>query len=300
MGVRLDVALADWRQTDPGFAGDNCLRLMECDPSIPSLTNGDVLLQSGLSGGFGGAAIFRFDIHAGRTIQISTAPKITEPQAASFVDFYRCPRGNVMAYGEFTAGFLLDKNLHFSVNPKKPTRRFILDEPPGQYVARFVSLNTPSIHVEMTESSSPMRSGCTPANEPLVLQDKQQVILTSRWQDRPCSGFWCPGHSWDVMVQRSGKIAFEAAVVNDEAPATPDKLYLCSDPCPTDPVQCEEVPLDVSTGRSVQSKQTFAPGSIVHIGAPLAPLKEHFSVRMRLVPPCNGNVPCTDPWHGPR
>lgn len=300
IGIRLDDALADWRQADPGFAGDNCLRLLECDPNTPILQNGDIALQCGPLGGSGGAAIFRFDIHADRTMQISTTPKITEPQEASFVRFYRCPRGNVMAYSEMTAGFLLDKNLNFSVSSQKPTRRFILDEPPGQYVARFGSLDQPSIHVEMTESPSPMRNGCTPAPEPLVLQDKQQIILTSRWMDRPCSGFWCPGHSWDVAVQRSGKIAFEAAVVNDEAPATPDKIYLCTDPCPMDPMPCEEVTLDVSTGRSVQSQQIFEPGTIVHVGAPLAPLKEHFSVRMRLVPPCNGRVPCTDPWHGPR
>lgn len=303
MGLPLDDAFSDWRKLPPSLPSNLCLRLMECDPSMKTLMSDDVDLECGpwSNDVVAREALFRFQVNEHRTKVITTTPEIAEPQPWSIVELYSCTNGNVMAGGDASARFLVSSDLHLSIDPAVPSNSFVLDVPAGEYVAAFSAPKETTIHVELNESMSPMRDGCTPGAEPLLLHENVQTILTSRWMERPCSGFWCPGHSWDVALGAArGAIEVQPRMKSDKASASPDKLYLCSDPCPTDASQCETLTLDVSTGRLVQSKQIFEPGTIVHVGAPLAPLKEHFSVRLRLVPPCNGRVPCTDPWHGPR
>ncbi|MBK9266214.1 MAG: hypothetical protein IPM54_41320 [Polyangiaceae bacterium] len=302
MGVRLNDALADWRKMPPQLPGDVCLRLMECGPGIPHLTDGEVHPGCGPSGSFLSfqQALFRFHVTEGKTLHALTTPVVTQPQPLTRVSFFRCEGGDIMGRENLTAGFLFDKNEGWHLDPARATRRFTLDVPGGDYVAWF-SVNANTAIQTKLESSNPMRRGCIPATEPLTLAENEEVVLTSRWMERACIGFWCPGHSWDVSIgSRGGSIAFGGAVVNGDMPYAPDKVYLCSDPCPTYPDQCEVVMLDPMAPTRRASKQTFAPGTIVHIGAPLAPMKTHFSLHMRLIPPCNRRVPCPDPWHGPR
>jgi hypothetical protein len=302
-GLSIDDAFSSWRKLPAPLPGDLCLRLMECDTMMPLLGDGDAKLECGPTGGFGAMreAVFKFQIEDDQSMHITTAPSQSAPIELSFVDFYRCESGNVSANNEYTFGFILDNKHDLIVDPHRSSLHHVLDAPPGDYVAWFMSPAETQIHVEVEDSGSPMREGCTPGVSPLPLMNNQELVLTTRWSDHACSGFWCPGHSWDVVIGSEGAIGWDPLFNNGAmAPFIPEKLYLCSDPCPTDPNACETLTLDANTGKPAQSKQTFAPGTIVHIGAPLAPLKEHFSVRMRLVPPCNGNVPCTDPWHGPR
>ncbi len=302
-GADIYETLANWRKLPAPLPGDMCLRLMECDSTMPLLDNGELDFKCGPWGGFGpiSEAVVRLPIADGIVKQIDSKPSQLEPIKISSASYYRCEGGNLGAMGEVTFGMLWDNKRNIIVDPHRSSLHHVLDAPPGDYVAWFMSPAETQIHVEVEDSGSPMREGCTPGVSPLPLMNNQELVLTTRWSDHACSGFWCPGHSWDVVIGSEGAIGWDPLFNNGAmAPFIPEKLYLCSDPCPTDPNACETLTLDADTGKPAQSKQTFTPGTIVHIGAPLAPLKEHFSVRMRLVPPCNGNVPCTDPWHGPR
>ncbi len=302
-GVSLDSALSDWRTHPDPLSRGFCLRLMECDTSAPVLEDGAVKLGCGPSSGTSEqfVAMGRFRVNSERTQHIVAAPAMVGPQAITQANIYHCSMGSLLGQPMTAAGYVISQDGKVVVNPTRPTRRFILDVPEGDYFASFASSAQTQIGIEMTDSTTPMRNGCTPATEPLVLRDTDDIVLTSRWMDRPCSGFWCPGHSWDVVIgPTGGSIILSAMKLNGEMPYSSDTVYLCSEPCPTDASKCEAVSLDPSGTTGPQSKQVFAPGTIVHMGAPLAPLKEHFSLRMRLVPPCNGRVPCTDPWHGPR
>ncbi len=111
---------------------------------------------------------------------------------------------------------------------------------------------------------------------------------TSRWMERACNGFWCPGYGWDVAIGPTGGAVHLSMYLHSGTQVFPDKVYLCSKPCPASPDECEVLSLDPTGATRPQSKHEFPPGTIVHIGVPLAPLKEHFSLRMRLIPPCNG------------
>jgi hypothetical protein len=42
--------------------------------------------------------------------------------------------------------------------------------------------------------------------------------------------------------------------------------------------------LDTEMGGRVRTKQAFAPGTVLHLGAPNAPDAEHFIVRLRVAP----------------
>jgi len=203
---------------------------------------------------------------------------------------------------DFVSGFRFDARLGLYVDPMRPSRRFVLDVPPGDYVAWFSAQEQTETQTESIQSSSPMRDSCTAATDPLMLRAKEDVVVTSRWTERPCNGFWCPGHGWDVAVGPTGG-TIHIAMYRMSAEVLPDQIYLCSDPCPTEATQCETLMQDYYEDQPLgtfRSKQEFAPGTIVHVGAPVDPMKEHFSVRMLLIPPCNGNSPCVDPWHGPR
>lgn len=62
------------------------------------------------------------------------------------------------------------------------------------------------------------------------------------------------------------------------------ELYICSDPCPEDTSHCEVLDLDPASHRLVESTQTFAPGTVLHLGAPAAPFEDHFAVMLRVAP----------------
>ena len=47
---------------------------------------------------------------------------------------------------------------------------------------------------------------------------------------------------------------------------------------------CEVLDLDPAQAAPARSKQIFAPGAVLHLGAPAAPFKEHFTVRLRVAP----------------
>ena len=288
MGSRLDDAFSDWRTKPPPYHSDLCLRLMECDPSMPPLVDAEVALGCGPSGGYGPTqeTLFRFEVPKERTIHIATEPVPTEPQVVSTASFYRCAGGNAAGKPELAGGFLLDADRNVQVDPAQPAKAFALDVPPGEYVAWFVSPAETRIQVDVEAWGSPMRNAtCQVAEEPLVLDDKHQTILTSRWNERSCNGPWCPGQSWDVSIgMTGGALEAQAIVVNNEANTSPGELYICSEPCPLDTSSCEIITLDTVKGSRVRSKQTFEPGTVLHLGAPAAPFAEYFNVRLRVAP----------------
>jgi hypothetical protein len=120
---------------------------------------------------------------------------------------------------------------------------------------------------------------CEPAEEPLILDDNHPTTLTSRWVERPCEGPWCPGQGWDVSIGAMGG-ALEAETLMS-ADFSPHELYICSEPCPQDAGSCEVVALNDQPARS---KQTFAPGTVLHLGAPAAADAGYFAVTLRVAP----------------
>jgi hypothetical protein len=288
-GSTLHDEFAKWIRLPARVPGDVCLRVMECDAEMPELTNGDVELGCGPSGygSFSREGIFRFQIDNDRSKQIITEPLVTDPQLYSMVNFFRCDGGSALVASTPTADFIVDgAPATLTVNPERNTRRFVFDAPAGEYFARFYGEGDASIHAEMLDAPSPMRDTCMPAAEPLLMADNETIVLSSRWMDRPCTGFYCPGYGWDVEIgPNGGAIEFYPWTTEGRVLFSPTKIYLCTDPCPTGTERCEMLEFDPEASpKLVQSNQVFAPGTVVHVGAPLAPYYEHFSVHMRVVP----------------
>lgn len=289
MGVSLDDAFSDWRTNPPPHFGDLCLRLMECDPSMPQLADADLTLGCGPSGvsGLNQEAVLRFEVPKERIIRVTTEPIQAEPQVVPSVGFYRCTGGDAIGKKGSTAGIQLGADHSLHIDPAQPANAFALDVAPGKYVAWFTALAEARVHVNIEERKSPMsNTPCQAAEEPLALDDKHQTILTSRWIERPCSGPWCPGQGWDVSIGATGG-ALEAQTLqtnNGEAIFSPGKLLICSDSCPQDTSNCEIIALDPLKGSRVRSKQTFEPGAVVHVGAPAASDAEYFAVQLRVAP----------------
>ena len=297
MGVRLDDAFSDWRTKPPPYFGDRCLRLMECDPSIPALA-GHPAAGSGAGGDVEVAlgcgpnaalpvlreAILRFEVPEDRIVHLTTEPVLSDPQSIPRVKFYRCGGGDVVGTGNATSGRVAGADGAFHVDPARPGAAFALDVPPGEYVAWFDANEIgveARVRVDLAEQPSPMRSAaCQAAEEPLALDDKHPTRLASRWIERPCQGPWCPGQSWDVSIGATGG-ALE--VVSCGAEFSPGEIYICSDPCPEDASECEVLVLDPEGGR-VQSKQIFEPGAVLHLGAPAAVYADRFVVQLRVAP----------------
>lgn len=286
MGMRLDDAFAAWRTKPSPYVGDLCLRLMDCDPSMPSLTDADATLGCGPMGELSiQEALLRFEVPNDRILHVTMDPVPTDPYFSSSVSFHRCTGGDVTGLPVGTAGTFVGPDRNFHIDPAQPGSAFALDVPPGEYMAWFQSPGEPRIHVDVEERRSPMRNiACQPAEEPLALSDTHPTTLTTRWIERPCQGPWCPGQSWDVSIGATGG-ALEAQIilVGDEPNFSPGELYICSDPCPEDASHCELLALDPD-GRPVLSKQVFAPGAVLHLGAPAAPFADRFAVRLRVAP----------------
>lgn len=101
LGVSLDEAFSAWRKEPRPYLGDLCLRLMECDPSMPSLTDTDATLGCGPWGGYGiNEALLRFEVPNHRLLHITIDPIAADPYYPSRVSFYRCAGGD--AIGTFT------------------------------------------------------------------------------------------------------------------------------------------------------------------------------------------------------
>lgn len=285
MGSGLDDAFSDWRAKPLPYGSELCLRIMDCDPSMPPLVDAEVAMGCGPSG-VHGKTLLRFEVPTERTLRIATEPVPTEPLVFSSVSFYQCADGNVIGKSELAGGFQLDADLNLQLDPAQPAKAFALDVPPGEYVAWFSAASEARVRVDVEERGSPMRNAtCQAAEEPLALDDKHQTILTSRWIERPCNGPWCPGQSWDVSIGMTrGALEAQAIVVNNEANLSPGELYICPEPCPLDISNCEIMTLDTVQGRPVRSKQTFEPGTVLHVGAPAAPFAGHFAVRLRVAP----------------
>ncbi|MDI1481694.1 hypothetical protein [Polyangium sp. y55x31] len=286
-GVRLDEAFSGWRTEPPQYLGDLCLRLMDCDPSMPSLTDTDATLGCGpWGGGFIQEALLRFEVPNDRILHVTMDPVPTDPYFSSSVGFYRCAGGDAVGTFGRATGARLGADRNFYIDPAQPGSAFALDVPPGEYVAWFQGPGETRIHPEVEERLSPMRNtSCQPAEEPLALDDKHPTTLTTRWIERPCQGPWCPGQSWDVSIGTTGG-ALEAQVVafGVEPNFSPGELYICSEPCPEDTSHCELLALDTVHNRPVRSKQTFEPGTVLHLGAPAAPFADRFAVRLRVAP----------------
>ncbi|MDI3290568.1 hypothetical protein [Polyangium sp. 15x6] len=288
-GVRLDEAFSAWRMEPLRYFGDKCLRVMDCDPSMPSLTDTDVTLSCGPWGGFMQTqeALLRFEVPNDRILHVTVAPVPTDPYFSSSVRFYRCAGGDAVGDFSSTAGTRVSADRNWHIDPAQPGSAFALDVPPGEYVAWFAGIAPEEIriHLDAEERLSPMRNpACQPAEEPLALDDKHPTTLTTRWIERPCQGPWCPGQSWDVSIGTTGG-ALEARVITPiKGPNfSPGELYICSEPCPEDTSHCEILALDPE-GRPVRSTQTFEPGTVLHLGAPAAPFADRFAVQLRVAP----------------
>jgi hypothetical protein len=235
------------------------------------------------------SGIFRFHIDNDRPMQVITAPHITDPQAWSSVNFLSCSGGSALPFASATADFHIEgKPVAITVDPVRTKRRFVFDAPAGDYFVRFGAYNSiASIRAEMVDAMSPMRATCAPAVEPLLMVESETIVLSSRWMNRECNGFWCPGYNWDVKIgPKGGAIEVLPWTTEGRVMFSPPKVYLCSDPCPTNTNQCEMLVFDAeASSKVVQSKQVFAPGTVVFIGAPLASYQEHFALQMRIVSP---------------
>ena len=288
IGASLDDAFSEWRKMPAPYVGDLCLRLMECDPSMPTLTDAEMTLGCGPTGAdlTMREATFRFEVPNGRIIHVATEPDQMDPLAGSLVSFHRCTGGDAIGSFGPTAMWQLDADANLHIDPAQPGNAFALDVPPGEYVAWFMAPGEARVHVGVEERKSPMRNTpCQTAEEPLALDHEHSTTLTSRWIDRPCDGPWCPGEGWDVSIgPTGGALEVRAIVDNHEANLSPHELYICSEPCPQDTSHCEVLALDTERGVPSQSKQTFEPGAVLHLGAPAAPYEGHFAVRLRVAP----------------
>jgi hypothetical protein len=286
MGVRLDDAFSDWRTKPPPYPGDLCLRLMECDPTVSAPTHTEVVLGCGpWAIPSVQEALLRFEVPEDRIIQLTTEPVPAEPQAFPSVAFYRCAGGDPVGTFNQTSGSVPGADHSWHIDPAQPGAAFALDVPPGEYVAWLQAAAGgagPRVRVDVAEERSPMRNtACQGAEQPLALDDKHPTVLASRWIERPCQGPWCPGQSWDVSIGATGgALEAQALTASGEANLSPHELYICSEPCPMDASQCEVLDLT----KVARSKQTFAPGAVLHLGAPAAPFAEHFAVRLRVAP----------------
>lgn len=287
LGLSLDEAFSAWRTEPPQYLGDRCLRLMECDQSMPSIADTDATLGCGPWGGYGiNEALLRFEVPNDRLLHITMDPIETDPYPSSNVSIYRCAGGD--AIGTPTRAIQArvdwaDRDWH--INPAQPGGAVALDVLPGPYVAWFQGGKGTGIAFDVTERLSPMRNTvCEPAEEPLALDDKHPTTLATRWIERPCQGPWCPGQSWDVSIGATGgALEAQAIAFGTEPNVSPGELYICAEPCPKDTNNCEVLTLD-PTGQPVRSTQTFAPGAVLHLGAPAAPFPDRFSVRLRVAP----------------
>jgi hypothetical protein len=257
---------------------------MDCDPSMPPLVDEDVALGCGPTESYGeyglAEAIRRFSVPEDRTIHITTEMDV-QPDAGIVpkVSLYRCSGGDVIGSSAPAGG------LPWSTPTDVVKRSFALDVPPGEYVAWFIADRGSRVHVDVEERGSPMRdAACQPADEPLLLDDERQTLLTSRWTERPCNGPWCPGKGWDVSIGGKGGALQVHALLSRKAEHSPTELYICSEPCPQDPSSCEIIPIDVANMQPVRSIQTFAPGTVLHLGAPAAPDGAHFVVLLSVGP----------------
>ena len=289
LGVSLDDAFSKWRANPPVFYSDTCLRLMECDPSMPALDDAGVTLGCGPSGGLlPQEAVRRFEVPKDRIIHVTTEPVHMDPQLFPAVAFYRCTGGDALGMPASTSGIHVDANNAWEIDPAQPGSAFALDMPPGEYVAWFQSGAGPAaqIGIGVEARQSPMRdSSCQAAEEPLALDDKHQTTLASGVIERPCQGPWCPGQSWDVKIGATGgALEAQALVVNRTANFSPARLYICEDACPVDTSHCEVLELGTDPGPPSRSKQIFAPGAVLHLGAPAAPFEGHFAVGLRVAP----------------
>lgn len=288
-GATLRDEFAKWARLPALVPGDICIRVMECDAAMPELSNGDVALGCGPDGysGISREGIFRFQIGNGQPKQIITEPLVTDPQLVSMVNFFRCEGGSALPARTFTADYIIDgAPPTVTVDPARNTRRFIFDAPAGDYFAWFYAPSDASIHAQLVDAPSPMRDGsCAPAAEPLLMAENETIVLSSRWMDRTCSGFYCPGYGWDVKIgSTGGAIEVYPWVTEGRVMFSPTKIYLCSDACPTSSEECEVLTFDPEVSPKImKSQQVFAPGTIVHVGAPPAPYYEHFSMHMRVV-----------------
>lgn len=293
MGVALDDAFSDWRQRPAPYGSDWCLRLMECDPSMPPLVDHpagpagvdtEVTLGCATTGASNQPeALRRFEVPEGGTVYVTTEPLQAAYEKPPRVQFYRCTGGGANGVFEHTSGFGVNADGKAGLDPAEPTRTFALNVSPGAYVAWFTGREEATINVKLVERGSPMRdTPCQAAEDPLVLEDERQTTLMTRWIERPCDGPWCPGQGWDVSIGATGG-AVEAQIVSAGASFSPGEIYICSDPCPEDASECEVLVLDPEGGQ-VQSKQIFEPGAVLHLGAPTAVYADRFSVELRVAP----------------
>jgi hypothetical protein len=73
-------------------------------------------------------------------------------------------------------------------------------------------------------------------------------------------------------------------VLNADRDFSPAELYVCTEPCPESADQCEVVTLNLEMNEPIRTKQVFAPGTVLHLGAPNAPNPEHFVIRLWVDP----------------
>ena len=290
-GVGLDEAFADWRARPTAHHDEVCLRVTECASTMPSLVDGDVHLRCGPTGdlSFNRDALLRFEVpEGGRLPRFRTTPVKTNPAVSSLMELYRCDGGQVLGFPEHTAGLQFDDDGELQFDPAQPSSELAFDVPAGNYLARFVSHTEADVHVDVEDQPSPMRgAGCAPAAQPLALGRDFQTTLGSRWAERPCDGPWCPGAGFDVSVGAPGGVLeVQAPVILDvETNFAPEKLYVCTEPCPANPSDCEVLVLDTEQGSKVRTQQTFASGTVLYLGAPYAPDSERLTIKMRVVPP---------------
>ncbi len=281
-GVTLKEEIIAWRWRPMPLPGDICIRATECEANVPLLPNGQIDLECGPEG-YGNQGVFRFQIGENQAAQIVTAPHVSDPQVLPSVTLHRCSGGNAMVSAMTTSGFKAGPNKTLIIDPEYPNHQFLLDAPAGDYVAWFWAMDPVSIDIQSTGLPSPMRDGCTPAAEPVLLEKGRALSLSSRWTERACQGFWCPGRSWDVKIGPTGGSLRAGPFTFDGRPLySPNNIYVCSNPCPTTLDQCEQLVFNQNGEISAKSQQVFAPGTVVHVGAPLSPYPEHFQLLMRL------------------